>query len=241
MKIGCIIRSVGERTENLCIDSVEQYISDVNIIKNVSPFHKAVDQMFEYAAKQDWDWYIGLDADVILAPGWYDTLVNYLTHLEGNVFRIDFQIKDKFVDPLLWGVHVYNNTHTSLLRDVLKKTTHLNKPESAIVHQLRTHAKAINATGILLGYHGYHQYKKDIFNRFALRATRNPEWLEKYKLFKHYDEDTAIGKQGWKYGRKNIKKIDFMDYNNKKDFENEYPPLKITLEEFYKEIKERNV
>ena len=68
MKFGIFIRSVGERTEKLCIEACKQSLdsSKIHLIKNYYPAHKAYAKMFRMADELGYDWYLGLDADVIL-------------------------------------------------------------------------------------------------------------------------------------------------------------------------------
>jgi len=72
MRFGVFIRSIGERTEQLCAESCYQCLppENVHILRNYYPSYNVYRAMFQEALKLGYEWYMGLDADVILLPGW---------------------------------------------------------------------------------------------------------------------------------------------------------------------------
>lgn len=250
MKFGAVIRSSGERTEHLCIESVKGCLSDdvVHVIRGVTPFSETVKQMLLLSMKNKYDWYIGIDADVVLTPNWTD-MVN--TVLEGklsleyplnNYYKIEFQLQDKFVlDKYIFrGLHLYNSQYNQQMLNILERTKGSSKPEGNIRHKIG--AKFFNVFLEYIGYHGYEQYYRDIFNRFVLRSLRNREDIDRYKLFKTNDEDNVMGRKGWDYGiahKKEVLKV--LDAKNKISISNtgytEKVPLAMSLKEFYKNVR----
>ena len=59
MKIGVYVRSIGERTERLCLESCYQYVdpSDVHLLKNYFPSYEVYREMFKRANKSEYDWF----------------------------------------------------------------------------------------------------------------------------------------------------------------------------------------
>ena len=161
MNIGCIIRSVGERTERLCIESVERCLpsSRIHILKNVYPFHNAVKQMFNIAKKHKYDWYLGLDADVILIEHWLKRAIYTVENLQNQHYKIEFPLFDRFLKQTMYGVHFYNNLFTEEANTILNETKDNTKPEGNIRHKISC-PQYLDRCGHI-GYHGYNQYYRD--------------------------------------------------------------------------------
>lgn len=245
MRFGAIIRSFGERTKWLCHDSIINRLPEKNIhfIKNVFPFSEVVEQMIVLASEKGYDWYIGVDADIVLVPDWLKRIENTLREIKDidSYYKIDFQLKDKFVNnTLIYGLHLYNGKYNKQMFDILKTTKNTSKPEGNIRHKIN--AKFINLVSGPIGYHGYEQYYRDIYSRFAIRSFRNVEDIQRYNLFEDKDEDNVVGYKGWKYGLKNKESIlSLLDANNritasKFGYKEKKDLLNIGLEEFYANV-----
>ena len=236
MNIGCIIRTVGERTVGLCFDSVRESLpeQDIHIVRNAKPFSSALDQMLDIVDENNYDWYWGLDADVVLKDGWYDDVQKY-THLDA--YRVDFPIIDRFVGKEIYGSHFYNGKYTDEVREHLEVTRNTNKPEGNIRHKMSNPEVLAKDT---VGYHGFMQYHRDIFSRFALRYKRDKNFVRYHRIFKEMDSEKEVAQSGWEYAKKND--VDFMNSDNKSIYYSYYDkdiePLEINLVEFYKIVKE---
>ena len=241
MNIGCIIRSVGERTEGLCIESARRHLSESNIqvIRDVKPFSLALEKMFEIAKEKEYDWYFGLDADVVLVEDWLLKAKDTISSLKKDHYRIDFPVKDRFVTDVVYaGIHLYNHKFTEEAREILNQTRGENKPEGNIRHKIS--CPEHTEREIYLGYHGYLQYHRDIFSRFALRYKRDKRYVKKYEIFKEMDTEKGVAKRGWEYAME--EDVDFMHADSRSLYLSEYGyeivPLNMTLNEFYKLIRE---
>jgi hypothetical protein len=202
IKFGAIIRSIEERTEGLCYDAVSQHLkkNDIHVIRNVYPFSNVVKQMMLLASVHSYDWYIGVDADIVLCNNWFNMINGflYLNDID-SYYKIDFQLQDRFVNNThIYGVHLYNGKYALDMLNALEKTKDTSKPEGNIRH--RINAKFMNSTYGRIGYHGYEQYYRDIYRRFAIRSFRNKEDVKRYNLFKVHDDDNFVGFMGWHYG-----------------------------------------
>ena len=71
MKFGVYVRSIGERTERLCLESCYKYVdpSDVHLLKNYFPSYNVYREMFNRADKSDYDWFLAVDADIVPETG----------------------------------------------------------------------------------------------------------------------------------------------------------------------------
>ena len=209
MMFGVFIRSVEERTERLCWESCASVIPQENIklIQNRFPAYEAYKTMFEQAKNIGYDWFLGLDADVILKPDWFQKVKSLRKQLEdGDWFVFSCAVKDMFFGKIDRGNHFYNGRHVDKALDILlHKTRNMLKPESEIRHY--TQYKYCHFDNIFIGYHGFDQFYRDIFYRFWLRAKRDPNLVEKYSFLSNngeYNEDCTdliVARKGWRLGK----------------------------------------
>lgn len=199
MNFGVIIRSIGERTEKLCYESVKQYIAEdnIHILRNYYPSTKAFLKMFEIAKNQKYDWFLGLDADVVLRKNWFDLFKSKLKDEEtNNFFRIHFFVQDDITHTnLVRGNNFYNAKYLELSEKYLKynikvgeswshdafkdlPTILFTKPESSIhIHFERNHNIFNKLFDEVIGYHSYEQYYSEIFRQYITRRVRDPEYI----------------------------------------------------------------
>lgn len=201
MKIGVIIRSIGERTEKLCYESVSQCIPDVNIhiVRDYFPSYKAYIKMFEIAKSRNYDWFLGIDADVVLRNDWlYIFEKQLLAKKHDDIFRYHFMIKDYITRAeLSRGNHFYNGKYIDLALKYLKYNVRIGrfwffyklfgynkklflKPESEIqVHMLK-HNLIETSSEEIIGWHGYEQYYSEIFRQYLVRYHRDPGFINSF-------------------------------------------------------------
>lgn len=208
---GVFIRSVGERTEQLCLESCRQCIphENVRIIKNKFPAYNAFIEMFKQAKELDYEWYLGVDADIVLVPNWYEIALQKKKEMEKSEwFAFTVSVMDKFLGKIDRGNHFYNGKHTEKSLEILKtKTKHMLKPESKIRHYVKHNNTRFN--DLVIGYHGYEQFFCDIFYRFWMQAKRDRKLEKKYLFLKKGSEDNvledidfSIAQKGWNIEKK---------------------------------------
>jgi len=216
MEFGVFIRSISERTEKLCIEACKQSMdfSRIHLIRNCYPAYKAYGKMFRMADKLGYDWYLGLDADVVLKKDWCKIAMDKIEEIKDrDYFNFSFAIQDKFLGIIDRGNHFYNGEYAKKALWILEnKTKHTLKSESYIsryVSKNMPEKKTVHFQNIVIGYHGYEQYYKDIFYRFWLRRKRGDN-VSKYKnLFKDNskiknDKDFLVAKLGYEHEPESI-------------------------------------
>jgi len=255
-----VIRSSGERTEKLCYDSVMLGAQKKNIhIVKVAPFPEAVKEIINLTTKLRVKYYLQVDADVVLVKGWQKVIAKCIEKYNKgefkNIYEIDFNVTDRFIKPnMQMGVYLCNTEFNEAKAACLEATKGLVKPEGSIRHVIKEKFNADFAyCEEVIGYHGFMQFKVDIFNRWALRTCRNKEYPERFNLFKDKSpvdisenivgKEERIAKAGWNYGMEHQDEyVNFMDFTKKKGAESlgymEYLELKIKLSDFYKEIED---
>ena len=177
-RFGVFIRSIGERTEALCTESVRNSVleASVHVIQNVYPAQAAYEQMFAKAQECGYDVFLGLDADVILQADWLQIVSQKIKQLQDKQwFVFSFPMRDAFKGQVSQGNHFYNGAYVDEALSILKtKVAHSLRPESMIRHHVAAASPYFKDTE--LGWHGYEQYYRDIFFRFWLRAQRDFSW-----------------------------------------------------------------
>ena len=171
-----IIRSIGERTEQLCYDACSNIISKkrIHIIKNYFPSYKTFDKMFQIVIKNNYHWYLALDSDLILKPGWPYNVIEVLSNQNyHDYYAFSFAVKDKFFGRIDRGNHFFNGKYAVESRRILnKKTKYFPKPETSIKLFLKGEIKRKHFSTKCIGFHGFEQYRKHIYYRFWNRRRR---------------------------------------------------------------------
>ncbi len=162
--------------------------------------------MFRMADELGYDWYLGLDADVVLKKNWYKIAMDKIEEIKDrDYFNFSFAVQDKFLGIIDRGNHFYNGKYNKLAMRILEeKTRYTLKPESSICSHIKRESP--NFSNFTIGFHGHEQYYKDIFYRFWLRRKRGGNLSKQSKFFKdknrlNHDKDFWVAKRGWDYGR----------------------------------------
>lgn len=202
-----IIRSVGERTEQLCRELIlAQGVAPVNVVVvREAPFSAAMRKSFEIGLERGLPWTFCVDADVLLRPGSVETMVRLADEQEENVCEIQGYILDKFFGgPRHGGVHLYR---TSLLPLVLANipAEGVNvRPERHTLYAMKTQGYPWVSVPYLVGLHDFEQYYRDIFRKCFVQAHKHLYRAELMITFWRdqvvQDEDYAIALQGFARG-----------------------------------------
>lgn len=252
MKLGAIVRSCGERTEALCIASLkrELYKGDIKVIRDVYPFKTTLQCCYATAIQEKFDWYLCVDADMVMVRGWRELLSSSLKSLEDRVesekiWELNFKLKD-VVDPNPIGdLRVINSKYSEELFYSHGQIKDSVKPEAAICANIMKRLKVTRAVfKNIIAYHGFNQYRKDVFNRFYIRACRDTSYVRKRGLFQEpLSSVEKIAKAGWDYGL-NHREAMSLNASKKLDIQKlgyeELSPLDIDLGCFYRIRDEEN-
>jgi hypothetical protein len=170
-----IIRSVGERTEQLCKKLIlEQGVPEEQVaIIRESPFTESLRKSFQIGLERGFKWTVCVDADVLLRPNSItDMLEEFENHPE-NVCEIQGYILDKFFGgPREGGIHVYR---TKLLDKILTHLPqyHAIRPESTTLKIMSSSGYPFIKIPYLVGLHDFEQYYRDIFRKCFVQAHKH--------------------------------------------------------------------
>lgn len=189
-----IIRSIEERTEQLCKKLIfEQGIQekDLFIVCEV-PFSKSMKVSFETGIKQNKKWTFCVDADVLLRPGSIKKAIQFAENQKENVCEVQGFVLDKFFSgPRQAGNHLYR---TSLLDKVIARIPDEGvniRPESYTLVQMKKDGYPWKKIPYVLGIHDSEQYNFDIYRKAFVQAEKH---LDHAELFiphwkKNVDDD----------------------------------------------------
>lgn len=207
---GVFIRSIEERTEKLCLESCQSCIplEHIHMIRNQFPAYNAYVKMFEQAKAKGYDWFMGLDADIVLVPGWYDIVLKKKAEVEKkDWFVFTISVRDKFLGRIDRGNHFYNGRYAEAALEALHtQTKDTLKPESRIRHHVDAENRYFD--DVFIGYHGYEQFFADTFYRFWLQSKRLRKMGIRHSFLRKkprkaaaQDTDFFVAQKGWHTGK----------------------------------------
>lgn len=269
MKFGIIIRSIKERTESLAIESAKRYApknTELIVLRDYYPAHKVYLEMYKVAIEKKFDWYLALDADIVLIPNWFNKIKKIIYKTNNDyIFRVVFNVIDGIQrERLDYGQHLYNGKYSELLYNQLNNLTNkvkagelsankLLKPEGSVARNLINNGYKKIGKRTIIGFHGYEQYYSEIFRRYLIRYHRNNLYADKYfnllkpkyteRLKQKGDIDCYVANLAWNSAKKfNITSNDARIVAQINKFLEKYcikekKEINITLEEFYKKYE----
>lgn len=217
-ELSVIIRSVGERTETLCIESVLcQGVSkdDLHIVK-IAPFSRALEDSFRLASRLNKEWTLCLDADVILRPNSIHQLLEFSEKQNANVFEIQGMVWDKFFGgPRPAGNHLYRTKYLNKALNFISHDPTILRPENHVLLKMKEIGFPWRQLKYCVGVHDFEQYNRDIFRKAMLHSVKHSNF---FSLFlSHWsenseDEDFIVSLDGFLFGLKQKNPI-FCDMN----------------------------
>ena len=226
--LSVIIRSCGERTEGLCKFSIEQngiLDEQIRIIKNVSPFSKALKKGYELGIEMDKKYTLFVDADYILLENVIPSMIMIAENLPDKTF---------FISPLWYdyithtissgGPHLYR---TELLPAAIKYIPDEDeslRPETFTTKEMHKNGFGSAYLDIPIALHGFEQYYKDIFRNIINKYLKFGRRIEaNVQKSSYQDNDLAAMLNAIKYAKENKIKLK-LDY---KQFEGEFEKTKM--------------
>ena len=197
--IGVIIRSVGERTEQPCIEDMQKIFGKENVyvIKNVTPLAKATQQTMEYIQKTDKKWFLIVDADVIFFE---DKLLMFIkeskriSEKDPNALCFQGHLYDKFLfKDRCVGFILYYKKNLNYKKQYMDKCHKKVRPETCLRIALleSKYHHYILFPDKRIGLHAFNQYPKTIVKNGIMYAKKHEisEIREKWKEKSSEDKD----------------------------------------------------
>jgi len=194
-----IVRSIGERTEGLCIQLIkEQGVSDEQIfLVNESPFSKAMRVSFERGITENREWTLCVDSDVLMRPGSIEHLIDIALAENENVFEIQGCLLDKFFGfARPCGVHLYRTKYLDLVITKIPKEGTVIRPEEYSLRKMFQDGYEWKNIPYVIGLHDFEQYNKDIYRKCFVHGFKHLKFLklllDTWRIKCDYDEDYSV-------------------------------------------------
>jgi hypothetical protein len=176
-----IIRSAGERTEQLCKELVlEQGIPEKDIrLVNEVPFTRAVQKSYQVGIEMGCRWTLCLDADVLLLPGSIRDMVKLAEQQESSLFEIQCLVIDKFMGgPREAGNHLYRTSLLEKALPLIPVDENIIRPETHTLNAMSSLGFPRKRINYLAGIHDFEQYYRDIFRKCFIQAHKHQDYAE---------------------------------------------------------------
>jgi hypothetical protein len=206
-KATVIIRSVGERTEQLCRELIlAQGVSAENVvIVHEAPFSAAMRKSFETGLQRGLPWTFCVDADLLLRPGAVETMLRLAEAQPENICEIQGYILDKFYGgPRQGGVHLYRTALLPLVLTNIPAEGVNVRPEFHTLEAMKAQGYPYASVQYVVGLHDFEQYYRDIFRKCLVHAHKHQDltdlFLSYWREQARTDKDFAVALKGYAAG-----------------------------------------
>lgn len=198
-----VIRSIGERTTDVCRKIIEDQVPIDNIYNiNERPFSEAVKKTLEVGVKSG-KWLIAVDADVLLYPDTISRMVEKAKTRKKPFFFYQGAILDKFFfgyRPA--GPHLYNCQYMFEALELKSGFENDLRPESFIRDKMEKEGFSFVQDRSIFGLHDFQQSYSGIYKKMFSHALKHKEFMINLKkLFNSFiklDQDFAVAIAGLK-------------------------------------------
>jgi hypothetical protein len=193
-----IMRTVGERTEELCRRLILQQVPEENVITvSNTPFSAALADSYRAGIERGLKWTLCVDADVLLRPDAVATLLDTAEKSESNVCEVQGLVLDKFFGgsrPA--GNHLYRTPLLPKALALIPKSGIDLRPEYYILQRMKKLGYSWIQSYKVLGLHDFEQYYRDIYRKCFVQAHKHDYRLDLFvsywRRMKNTDPDFHI-------------------------------------------------
>lgn len=203
-----IIRTVGERTLDLCCHLVAQQVSEDHIfVISETPFSQAVKRTFEIGLEHNLPWTLAIDADILLRADAITELVRIAEQSSATTFEVQGQILDKlFGGPRPGGPHLFRTTLLSQALALIPADDSSGRPESYTIQQMAQRGNPWIQHHTILGLHDYEQYYHDLYRKAFVHAQKHRGLVLKqlevlWQRLSQTDPDYQVASWGCRAGK----------------------------------------
>jgi len=182
--VSVIIRSVGERTSDLCYELVSMQVPRENIIViREAPFYKAAQRSFEIGIEQGRPWTLCLDADILLRPNAVQTLRKLALAAGDRALYVQGSILDKiFGKPRRAGPYFHKTSLLSIMLDYMPAEGVSLRPDTDAAMQLASLGYTHPLHDVIIAVHDFEQYYHDIYRKVFVHSHKHLEYMPKLEL-----------------------------------------------------------
>jgi len=188
-----VIRSAGERTEQLCKKLLSGILDESQIfIIREYPFESVLRKSFQIGIDSKSKWLFVVDADLLILP---ETLVNVLDEANSEpveIFHIQGIIYDKFFqDYRKAGPRLYRVNSLQRAIELIPKDREEIRPEFSTIKRMEAESYKSKSSDIVFGVHDFEQYYTDIYRKCVVHAFKHRDEIDKLikKWITNIDDD----------------------------------------------------
>jgi len=173
-----VVRTVGERTEEVCVELVNRQKSEnekLHVLRE-NTHAKAVESTISVGLESGADWLVAIDADMLLTDGSIKSIRNEIQACSDSIAVIHPAVVDKMYRMRRWGLTVYRKAALEELNKMFQeiKLRQNTKIESAAIKALgENKQRQVYFSREVAAVHDFYQYYKDLYRKAYLNVSRN--------------------------------------------------------------------
>ncbi len=216
-----VIRSVKERTEELCKKLIlEQGVDEKNLfVIRETPFSKAMRAGYQKGIDNGLKWTYCVDADVLLADYAIAKMLTIANNQPEEVFTISAKMVDKFFNSTRRvGNHLFRSSSlSSMISNIAPYENEGIRPETDAKNKLIEKGGVEHKVNDIIGLHDFEQHYEDIARKTFVHANKHAEYLGEFvphwKANAKKDEDFKAALIGLAEGLKSFEHVKINDKN----------------------------
>ena len=205
--ISIVIRSVGERTTDVCRTLLEAACPGAPLtVINETPFSKAIRKGFESGIEMQRRWTLVIDADVLVRADFIEEASAFMRELNGDAFVVQGLIFDKMFNLLRpAGNHLYNTSLLEKALDCIPEEGESIRPESSTIDRMVGLGYPFIQRDLVAGLHDYEQNYIDIAKKCFVQTHKHSMFVDEvwpqWEAWKKNDPDFEAAILGVKAGK----------------------------------------
>lgn len=176
-----VVRSVGERTEEACINIAQTQLlsgDQITVVKG-KPFPEAHIESIQLAMDSKARWALFLDADILLKEDAINSMVSEAQKVPIPFFQLNFRILDYGFKGESYGVHFYSATHFEKALRYRDNALIAQRPEYQVCFEMATQERIPSiSSDIVVALHGFEQYYADLYRTTFVRSVKYKRHLD---------------------------------------------------------------
>jgi len=174
-----VIRTVGERTEDVCIELVNRQKKEYEILHVLreNTHLKAVESTIRIGINSNAKWLIAIDADMLLTPESLQSIRKEISISSSDTAIIHPAVVDKMYRMRRWGLTVYRRSILNELDDKfqeIREKQHLKIEGAAIKALSEKKNRQVVFSRNVAAIHDFYQFYRDLYRKAYLNTLRNP-------------------------------------------------------------------
>ena len=203
-----VIRSVKERTEELCKKLIlQQGIPEENLlIIHERPFSRAMRVGYQLGIDRNLPWTLYIDADVLLKGGSIIEMLKVVDKMPPKTMGISGELLDKLIGKRRTaGNHLFQTKFLYKLIEKISPYENENiRPESTIIKKLQQEGYTYRKVDLFVGLHDFEQHYHDIARKAFTHSKKHSHHMSDYVSFwinsANYDPDYRAALFGFSKG-----------------------------------------